>query len=250
MECLIFSAMMIGPRSRQEDCILDGNGMLQADLLKRKSSISSERLLIAVCDGMGGHQGGEKASRFVCRKIKDPFLPDSISGAALRRLLLDIQSEAEQALPSHSGTTVAGVAAEAGRAVVFNAGDSRVYKITPESIERLSHDHSLVQDLVDQCMMNAEKASAHPLKHMIDFGIGPAFRQVWSIRDVYTVEHGHDPDCAYLVCTDGLTDVMPDSEIHGILATSPLENGTRLAEAARKKGLTDNTSFIIARIKE
>lgn len=228
---------------------MDGNGMLQADLLKRNSSINSERLLIGVCDGMGGHHGGEKASSFVCRKIKEQQLPESICGTAVRRLLLDIQYESEQSLPPHSGTTVAGLAADAGSAVIFNAGDSRVYKITPESMECLSHDHSLVQDLVDQCMMDAENASSHPLKHMIDFGIGPAFRRVWSIRDIYTAEHGHDPSCCYLMCTDGLTDVMTDSEIHGILAPSPLENGERLAEAAGKKGLTDNTSFIIARIK-
>ncbi|MFW6081143.1 MAG: PP2C family protein-serine/threonine phosphatase [Desulfosalsimonas sp.] len=250
MECLIFSAMMIGPRNRQEDCILDGSGMLQADLLSRKSSISGERVMLTVCDGMGGHQGGEKASSFVCGKIKQRCLPDSISGHAVRDCLLDIQAESEKELPDHSGTTVAGLAADGDRAVIFNAGDSRVYKITQESIKCLSHDHSLVQDLVDQCMMNAENASAHPLKHMIDFGIGPAFRQVWSIRDVYTVEQSHDPSCDYLLCTDGLTDIMPDKEIHGILAPAPLENGPRLAGAARKKGLTDNTSFIIARIRK
>ncbi|MCF8023951.1 MAG: protein phosphatase 2C domain-containing protein [Desulfobacteraceae bacterium] len=250
MECRIFSAMMIGPRSRQEDCITDGSGVLQADLLSRENPIAADRILLAVCDGMGGHQGGEKASHFACQRTEKFDWPANISGEFIQRFLLDLQSAAEQSLPPHSGTTFAGIAACGDKTFIFNAGDSRVYKITDESIECLSHDHSLVQDLVDQHMMNAESASMHPLKHMIDFGIGPAFKHVWSIRNAYIKEHRHDTSCAYLLCTDGLTDIMSDAEIHRVLAEAPVKNGARLVEAARKKGLTDNTSFIIARIWE
>ncbi len=249
MECRIFSAMMIGPRGRQEDCIIDGTGLLQADLLSRKKSIRTEDLLLVVCDGMGGHQAGDEASRFVCSRIKDSIWPEKISGSVIHRILLNIQSAAEKQLPPHSGTTIAGLATDGSRTFIFNAGDSRVYKITKESIEYMSHDHSLVQDLVDQCMMNAENASMHPLKHMIDFGLGPVFSHVWSVRDIHIVEQQNEPHCAYLLCTDGLTDILSDREIHGILAEAPVKNGARLAEAARKKGLTDNASFIIAMIR-
>lgn len=242
--------MMIGPKSRQEDCIIDGNGMLQADLFTRENRFCAERLLLAVCDGMGGHQGGEKASNFVCRKLEKHIRPETISGQNIHSALLDIQSAAEQELPPYSGTTIAGLATDGSRTVIFNAGDSRVYRITTESMKYVSHDHSLVQDLVDQCMMNAESASMHPLKHTIDFGIGPAFRHVWSIRDIHIVEEQRGLPCSYLLCTDGLTDLMSEAEIHRLLCVTRPENGVRLAEAARKKGLTDNTSFIIARIKE
>ncbi|MFW5930111.1 MAG: PP2C family protein-serine/threonine phosphatase [Desulfosalsimonas sp.] len=249
MECRIFSAMMIGPRSRQEDCIIDGTGLLQADLLNRKKCLCTQSLLLVVCDGMGGHQGGQKASRFVCERMKKIAWPEKMSGSLIHKVLLDIQSAAETQLPPPSGTTIAGLGSDGTRTAIFNAGDSRVYRVTKKSMDYLSHDHSLVQDLVDQCMMNAESASMHPLKHMIGFGLGPVFSNVWSVRDLHIVERQNQPDCSYLICTDGLTDIMSDKEIHGILAESPVENGARLAEAAKKKGLTDNTSFIIARIR-
>lgn len=248
MECQIFSSMIIGPRTRQEDCIIDGGGLLQADLLSRKSRVSTGRLLLAVCDGMGGHKAGEKASRFACEQIEKFAWPDGITGPGVHRALIDIQSAAEQHLPANSGTTTAGLISDRERTIIFNAGDSRVYSITAESIKCLSHDHSLVQDLVDQCMMNAENAALHPFKHMIDFGIGPVFSHVWSLRDIYINEKKTGSSSTYLICTDGLTDILPDEQIHRLLAPAPLENGARLAEAAREKGLTDNTSFIIARI--
>ncbi|MFW6010884.1 MAG: PP2C family protein-serine/threonine phosphatase [Desulfosalsimonas sp.] len=249
MECRIFSAMMIGPRSRQEDCIIDGTGLLQADFLNRKKNLRTESLLLVVCDGMGGHQGGQKASRFVCEQIKKITWPEKISGRFIHKALLDIQSASEKQLPPYSGTTIAGLTTDGERTVIFNAGDSRVYRITKKAIDYLSHDHSLVQDLIDQCMMNAENASMHPLKHMIDFGIGPVFSHVWSMRDIHIIEKQNKPDCNYLLCTDGLTDIISEKEIHEILAEAPVENGGKLAEKARKKGLTDNTSFIIARIR-
>ncbi len=227
--------MMIGPRNRQEDCIIDGKGLLQADLLNRKNRVCTDHLVLAVCDGMGGHQGGEKASSFVCRHIEKIAWAEDISGLAVRRALIDIQAAAEQKLPVQSGTTIAGIATDGNRAVIFNAGDSRVYKITGRTIQHLSHDHSLVQDLVDRCMMKPENASLHPLKHMIDFGIGPAFKQVWPVRHLHIVELDIDLSCAYLLCTDGLTDIMSDDEIHRILAGTPVENGAGLAKAARKK---------------
>ncbi len=242
--------MMIGPRSRQEDCLIDGTGVVQADLINRKKTLRTESLLLVVCDGMGGHRGGQKASRFVCDQIKKIAWPEKISGRVIHQALLDIQSAAEKQLPPYSGTTIAGLATDGKHTVIFNAGDSRVYRIAKKSIDYLSHDHSIVQDLVDQCMMNAENASMHPLKHMIDFGLGPVFSNVWSMRDIHIVENQNEPECNYLLCTDGLTDIISEKEIHAILAEAPVENGGKLAEAARKKGLTDNTSFIIARFRQ
>lgn len=249
MECQTFSAMMIGPRHRQEDCILDGAAVFQADLLRRQNRFCASRLFLAVCDGMGGHQGGEAASRFVCDRVLKTAWPGEISGRQVHRILVDIQSEAEQRLPARSGTTIAGLVADGRRAVIFNAGDSRVYKIGKKSMEYLSHDHSLVQDLIDQCMIRTENAALHPFKHLIDFGIGPAFSHVWAVRNLHITEQEMEAAGTYLLCTDGLTDIFSDREIFELLAPAPLENGARLANAARKKGLTDNTSFIIARIR-
>lgn len=248
MQCQIFSAMMIGPRYRQEDCLVDGKGLFQADLLSRRNSFSADTVLLAVCDGMGGHKGGEKASRFACQQLERHKWPLQINRQAVADALFSIQALAEQKLPAHCGTTVAGLLSKGPRTIVFNAGDSRVYRIHENFIEYVSHDHSVVQDLVDQCMVNAEKASKHPFKHLIEFGIGPVFNHVWPARDIFMAEQTIEGNAAFLICSDGLTDIFQDSELHQLLWPSPVENGARLANAARKKGLTDNTSFIIAQI--
>jgi len=240
--------MMIGPRHRQEDCLVDGRGLFQADLLSRRNSFSTDTLLLAVCDGMGGHKGGEKASRFACQQLEKHRWPQEINRQAVFDALHYIQTLAEKSLPPHCGTTVAGLLAEKDKAIVFNAGDSRVYRIHKDFTEYVSHDHSLVQDLVDQHMVNAEKASSHPFKHLIEFGIGPVFSHVWPERDVYMVKQNIEDTAHFLICSDGLTDIFQDRELHSLLWPSPVENGAKLANAARKKGLTDNTSFIIARI--
>lgn len=248
MECQLFSTMMIGPRKRQEDCIVEGHELFQSDLLSRKIGFVTGPMLLAVCDGMGGHYGGEMASRFVCEQLRQHTWSGEVSGTSVHQAMLGIQSACERHLPSQSGTTIAGVFIDGIRAVIFNAGDSRVYGITEEKLEYLSHDHSLVQDLIDQCIVSIESAAIHPYRHLIDFGLGPAFSRVWSARDLYIVEQQLGPSAVFLLCTDGLTDILSDAEIHEILMPSPVENGPRLANAARKKGLTDNTSFIIARI--
>ncbi|MFO7861341.1 MAG: protein phosphatase 2C domain-containing protein [Desulfosalsimonas sp.] len=242
--------MMIGPRHRQEDCIVDGQSLFQADLLSRRNSFSTDTLLLAVCDGMGGHQGGAEASQFTCRQIESHNWTNGISRQAVRDALNTIQARAEKDLPLHCGTTIAGLLCDGMTAIVFNAGDSRVYRFHSDFIEYVSHDHSLVQDLVDQKMVNAEKAATHPYKHLIEFGIGPVFSQVWPQRKVYTDQHPVNGSATYLICSDGLTDIFPDSQIHQLLGPEPIKNGARLANAARRKGLTDNTSFIIARIEE
>ncbi|MCF8036685.1 MAG: protein phosphatase 2C domain-containing protein [Desulfobacteraceae bacterium] len=248
MECQLFSAMMIGPRKRQEDCIIEGRQLFQSDLLSRKIGFVTGPLMLAVCDGMGGHYGGEMASRFVCEQLRHYTWSGDVSGDKVHYALLGIQSASERHLPAQSGTTIAGLFSDGRRALIFNAGDSRVYGITAEKLEYLSHDHSLVQDLIDQSLVSMESAAVHPYRHLIDFGLGPAFSRVWSERDLYIVEQRLEPSAAFLLCSDGLTDILSDTEIHEILAPSPVENGARLANAARKKGLTDNTSFIIARI--
>jgi serine/threonine protein phosphatase PrpC len=249
MQCDIFSAMMIGPRHRQEDCMVDGQELFQADLLSRRNRFFADTVLLAVCDGMGGHQGGEKASRFACEQIRQHSWTNSISRQAVHDALAAIQTRAEQSLPALCGTTIAGLVCNKEKAIIFNAGDSRVYRIHADFIEYVSHDHSPVQELVDQRVVNAEKASVHPFKHLIEFGIGPVFTNAWQTRDIYMAEHATEKSAAYLICSDGLTDIFRDSEIHGMLSPAPVENGARLANAARNNGLTDNTSFIIAQIE-
>ncbi len=247
MKYTVFSGMLIGPRPRQEDCILDGSAVCQADRLISQKGIDAGHLLACVCDGLGGHAHGDMASRFVCEQINSRFPQTVPSPPAVRQILAEIQESAQRMLPENSGTTIAGLMTAGSQAVVFNAGDSRVYKIAPPGMTRLSHDHSLVQGLVDNAFIHQDTASVHPLKNIVEFGMGPLFAPDWHYPHLHIHEEALAPGTCYLICSDGLNDIMTDAELHHLLMPDPIENGKILFAAIPEKGLTDNTSFIIVR---
>ncbi len=248
MECRTFSAMLIGPRNTQEDAITDGKSVFQADLLTRKNGALSGNILLAVCDGMGGHDSGETASIFVCEKLAR-IRWGSVSIPYVLDALAAIQEEAMLHLPVNSGTTVAGLLAGEGKAIAFNAGDSRIYRLTDDRIDYISHDHSLVQEMIDNSMINMESINGHPLRNVIELGIGPAFEHVWNIEKVHYYEASLERPSYYLLCSDGLTDVLSESTIHELLMPNPVDSGTNLYNALKQTTLRDNTSFIIAEIR-
>lgn len=248
MKFTVFSAMLQGPRSKQEDCLTDGIDLYQSNQLKEKKIINTDFLLLGVCDGMGGHDQGETASRFVCEQIKQKFNPTMFSAEDVNTLLTEIQETSSKHLPGNCGTTVAGMMVMDGQAIVFNAGDSRVYRISTSRMDYISHDHSLVQGLVDNLFIQQDTAPFHPLKNIIDFGIGPLFDDVWKNFNVHIIEESVSTDDWYLICSDGVNDVMNEAEMHELLMPSPIENGTSLLKALEQKGLKDNTSFIILQI--
>jgi PPM family protein phosphatase len=135
------------------------------------------------------------------------------------------------------------------RAVAFNAGDSRVYKITRDQIACLSHDHSLVQGLVDKALIQQDTAPRHPLKNFIEFGIGPAFTDAWRENRVHIQHETVSPGACYLLCSDGLSDLMTAPALLGRLSPSPVENGAALLQTIQSQQPVDNTSFIIAEIR-
>ncbi len=245
MKYTVFSAMMLGPRTKQEDCLLDGIDLFQLNQLKEKKIIDTDFLLLGICDGMGGHDHGETASRFVCEQIKKKFNRTMFRADNVKTILTEIQDSTAKHLPENCGTTVAGLMIMDGQTIVFNAGDSRVYKISKSKMDYISHDHSLVQGLVDKSFIHKDSASSHPLKNIIDFGIGPLFNDMWKNFKIHFFEEFISKDTWYLLCSDGVNDLMNEEEMHGILMPSPIENGNILFQALQKKGLKDNTSFII-----
>jgi len=245
MKYTVFSAMLLGPRTKQEDCILDGIDLFQADHLIQKKIIETDFLLLGVCDGMGGHDQGEAASRFVCEQIQTTLDRTMFSAEKVETRLTEIQDYSATYLSENCGTTVAGLMIMNDQTIVFNAGDSRVYKISTSKMDYISHDHSLVQGLVDQSFIQKDSAPFHPLKNVIDFGIGPIFNDVWKNFDIHIFEESISKDAWYLLCSDGVNDIMNEEEMHEILMPSPIDNGNLLLEALQKKGLKDNASLII-----
>jgi serine/threonine protein phosphatase PrpC len=240
--------MTLGARFIQEDCIFDGVDAFQEDERISEREIAGETLMLAVCDGMGGHDKGDEASRFVCEQLKNAPHGAITDGEKLREILAGIQESALEKLPENCGTTVAGLFVFDHRVLAFNAGDSRVYQVAPEGIQCVSHDHSLVQVMVDKFLIPENAAKEHPLKNLIEFGFGPIFLDAWNRQNVYVYEKRLDDVGIYLLCSDGLMDAMKEAVIHECLMRAPDAMGARLFEVLKQKRLNDNASFIVVKI--
>ncbi|SNZ08531.1 protein phosphatase [Persephonella hydrogeniphila] len=231
----ILFCMDIGMRDNQEDCMYIDGEIFQVNKMECPASkkVEKESLLVAVCDGMGGMSEGEKASRFVCQMLKKCSIP--FSPEAVYRTLFRIQKKFETSGIIWSGTTVAGVLMEGNKSIIFNVGDSRVYKYTKDRLIYISHDHSYVQSLIDKGLISYEEAFYHPEKYIVEFGIGDVFASDWkSGKRPYIVEDILKKDEAYLVCTDGLSDYISDNEIYYLLYPEPFENFSNLIKAVEK----------------
>ncbi len=249
-----YCRMDLGPRGNQEDCVLLGDEILQENHIERSGVIESPGVLLAVCDGLGGHAGGERASRYVCGRLLDVVARPDSDLENLHGLLAGIQEESLGAgLPRDSGATAAGLILKGDRkgdrAVAFNAGDSRVYRLDRGGAARMSHDHSMVQRMVDAGHMRPEEAHTSPFKNIVDFGVGPAFPGRWEKFEVAVREEALSSAACYLICSDGVSDVLRDEEIAGAFGGDPERTGRRLSDALGARGLADNTSFIVARVE-
>lgn len=240
--------MDIGTRDGQEDCIFSNGTVVQQNRCETVSlkKVKKEQALFAVCDGMGGHSRGEWASRFVCQRLKTNLKHLQVSRDFIELLIEKIQNQIENEMVDNSGTTIAGVALKGNESTIFNAGDSRVYKITKNDILYMSHDHSLVQSGIDRGSISRSEAFTHPHKNVIEFGLGDVFKSDWADGDrkVFMREDVLGTDEYYLACTDGVNDVLRDGEILDALLPDPFEGSRELVERLKKQ-MKDNFSFIL-----
>ncbi len=203
--------------------------------------------LFAVADGMGGAQAGEVAS-----KLAKAALEDTDSGAlsGSERVTLLIQEanrrvyERSNADPAASGMgTTMTVALVEGDVVTFgHVGDSRAYLVRDGSMEQLTEDHSLVNELLKSGKLSPAEAETHPQRSVITRAVG-------TDPDVdvesFTVD-AHVGD-VFLVCSDGLTDMVADEEILGVLDRhhDDLDRATKeLVSAANRGGGVDNITVV------
>ena len=213
--------------------------------------VQPERGLWAVADGMGGHDAGEVASATVIEALAS--IPDATRGLdvfvghaitalqdANRQLIRLGRAGSEQRT---IGSTIVAVAMDASRFVCFWAGDSRAYRVRDGRIERLTRDHSLVEDLVAAGMIDASEAETHPDSHVITRAVG--------VKDTLIVERVSGDirrNDEFLLASDGLTRVVADHEILQTLqAMPPGRAARRLTEIVLSRGAPDNVSIIIAR---
>lgn len=217
--------------------------------------------LLLVCDGMGGQNAGEIASAIAVETIKKWFERDKVtpevtasSASILKYISNAIQAadaaikEDAQANPEHEGmgSTIVLAWLINGKIYVGWCGDSRAYRYNPQTgLERLSHDHSYVQDLVDAGKLTEELAFDHPNSNIITRSLGdPRGKAQPDVKeyDIYN-------DDIILLCSDGLCGCLRDNEIENILAQhreSLVDCRDTLWEADEAAGWHDNVTIVMA----
>jgi PPM family protein phosphatase len=207
--------------------------------------------LFAVADGMGGAQAGEVASGLAAAVLEEGAGDErgeervaSLIKEANRRVF---QRSNEDAATSGMGTTmtVALVDSPGGTIAFGHVGDSRAYRVRDGRLEQLTDDHSLVGELVRSGKLSPEEAETHPQRSVITRALGT---EPDVDVDTFTVEAR--PDDLYLLCSDGLTDMISADEIFSVLdGSDDLEVAARaLIEAANAGGGEDNITVVLFQI--
>ncbi len=176
--------------------------------------------LFVVADGMGGHRGGEVASKIAVETIHEVAAMNIRNGKTSVDALTEGAKHANLRIMDRSrkepdlegmGTTTTSLRFEDGKIFIGHVGDSRCYLIKPEGIWQLTRDHSLVQEKLRAGMITREQLKTDRMKNVITRSVG--FDLHFGI-DVY--EYAPTPGDLFLLCSDGLTGPVDDEEIHTI----------------------------------
>lgn len=247
----VFAGMIRGPRPTQEDALTVGKSVFQKDGLPfQPVQDSAAHALFAVSDGMGGEPNGDWVSRAACTylaELKDP--PDSADGFI--DVLAGLQAYlCEYAPHPRCGATLTGVLLRHDHALVFNAGDSRVYhQPAGETLAALTWDHSYVMQLVAAGELTPAAAQDHPLRHIVRFGIGPAFSDTWEhgTEQPQVLERPLARGDRLLITSDGFHEAVGLGQLNDELARfdphAPNRFFDRIAAHSR-----DNASAILVQI--
>ena len=223
--------------------------------------------LAVLADGMGGYNAGEVASGIAVDVITSGLLPELESGRELSKV--DVQSglthaalllqqqiaaankgiyEAAQTRPECAGmgTTIVAAVFHGARVSIGHIGDSRCYRLRGEKFEQLTHDHSLLQEQIDSGQLTPEQAKYSLNKNLVTRALG-----IEAIVPADITEYRIEANDIYLLCSDGLTDMVDTEVIHNIVdekRTALPEAAAELVELANQNGGRDNISVILTRI--
>ena len=234
------------------ECVSRTDVGLQRKINEDSVFVDAERGLWAVADGMGGHEAGEVASAMVTDALRClPVVQDideltDRAVDALRQVNRDLIELARSGGRARAtiGTTVVGLAIAGGFFRCFWMGDSRAYRLRDGAIERLTRDHSLVQDLVDAGMLEPEEAETHADANLITRAVGAAEE-----IEIDIVSGDARPGDQFLLASDGLTRVVRDDELAAELGrSSPAQASDNLIEAVLARGAPDNVSLVIVKL--
>lgn len=223
-----------------------------------RASIQEEcNAWIAVCDGMGGANGGSVASELavtcveeICTKVRLSSLFKEESKALCEKLIAESNAcvyEASLSEPSLRGMgTTAVYAVVTGKQCCLTwVGDSRAYLWRNNSLSKITTDHSMVQEMVDKGMLTVEEAEKHPQKNVITRAVG-----IHPQIEADTIQFELQGEDILLVCTDGLTNALKSVQIEEILRSVPFyEVPEQLIDAVLAQDEQDNTTVVLLSMK-
>ena len=216
--------------------------------------------LFAVCDGMGGAAHGELASEVAVQALEKYFKQiqqdnsfDKLCSSYIDDANTKICREIEKRGGVSIGTTLVLLSISNTKAQICNIGDSRIYRIRGGKMSQLSIDHTQMRLLIEIGTLTPEKARSHPDRHVLtqhlgifpkDMVIKPYLPKAFNVKD----------GDMFLLCSDGLTEVLEDSEIQGLVIQGQTQNQTaveianNLTTAALQEGGKDNVTVIIVKL--
>ena len=220
-------------------------------------SLDKNTLLCVVCDGMGGAKSGNVASTLAAdvftQEVKrswvsdmDPESLDRMLGSAVKLANFTVYDQACQFEDFNGmGTTLVALLIQGKKATIVNVGDSRAYLIDSDGIKQVTTDHSLVQMMIARGELAPEKAKFYPGKNLITRAIGT---EPQVVCDVFhrKVEKG----TCFLLCTDGLTNLMDDQEIlfEVVHCQDKSQCCEQLVDIVKKRGAPDNVTTILVTV--
>jgi protein phosphatase len=214
--------------------------------------------VFVVADGMGGHEGGDVASAIVVEEFAalaghDYDAPNGLDQVATtlracQRRIAEYGAEHAGPRPRrwYAGTTAVIALLvqdlEGPRWLVANLGDSRAYRVGPDGLDRVSVDHSVVQELVDAGRISEAEVATHPERHVITRALGGP--------DLSEADYFHVPLASaerLLLCTDGVTGMIDDAAVETILRETddPRDAADKLVAAAVSAGGEDNATAVV-----
>ena len=221
--------------------------------------------LLVLADGMGGYQSGDVASSLATQVIVEGLtqelqgtsnhngdvaaVVENVVKKANQAIYLEGQQRAQRVHNSQSqamGSTLALLLFRNNKVTVAHVGDSRIYRLRANRLELMTHDHSLLQEQIDQGILSSEAAASSHNRHLVTRGLG-----LQAEVEVTLDEREALPGDLYLVCSDGLNDMVDNTDIELVLtslqANLPLA-ASQLVMIANDNGGDDNISVMLAKV--
>jgi len=231
----------------------DTHAGLQRDVNQDRIHVDLARGLFLVIDGVGGHAAGGKAADIALTTVRSRLERETESTVdRVREAIAGANNEIHRAAalrPEWNGMAcvLTVVVVDDTRAVVGHVGDTRLYKLGPERIDKITRDHSPVGEREDSSELSELEAMHHPRRNEVYRDVGSDLHQPDDPDFIDACEIAFEPDAALLLCSDGLTDLVSSGSLHDIVrrcAGQPDQVVKELIEAANAAGGKDNISVV------